>query len=131
VSEKIIIGIGSSNVTDEKNPYPFKLRKKILQEFLKNEKIESRVLSIIAVVDHPDDDVWLSKLLKKIGKVDVVIGDNEWVNQLFEKVNVPAIRIGFLDRKRLEGKVIRLLIHQKKKWKDRVPKYLIKYVTDK
>lgn len=110
---------------DEKNPYSYSLRKKIILEFLKREKLQSRVIKIVPVIDHPDDDVWLAKLLKKIGKVDVVIGDNEWVNGIFENAKTPVIRIGFLDRKRLEGKVIRKLMADHKKWKDRILPYIL------
>lgn len=124
-SEKLIIGIGSSNISDDRNPYPFGLRKKILTEFIKQENLGDRIVSVLSVLDHPDDDVWLNKLLIKTGKVDAVIGDNEWVNGIFENIQTPVVRIGFHDRERLEGKVIRKLMHQNKEWKDRTPEYLV------
>lgn len=125
ISEQITIGIGSSNIHDEKNPYPYVLRKKIILEYIKHEKLQGRVAKIVPVMDHPDDDIWLAKLLKKLDKVDVVIGDNEWVNGIFEKIKTPVVRVGFLDRKRFEGKVIRKLMNENKKWEDRILPYIL------
>ena len=125
VCDKIIIGIGSSNITDGRNPYSYRKRKQILSEFVKHEKMQNRVLKIIPIVDHPDDDVWLKILHKKIKNVDVVIGDNEWVNGIFEKAGTAVIRIGFLDRERLEGKLIRKLMDENKKWEDRTLSYIL------
>lgn len=123
--EKIIIGIGSSNVTDDANPYSYRKRKKFLEEFIKQEEIEERVAKIISIKDVPDDDKWLTMLLRKTGKIDVSIGDNEWVNGIFEKAEISVKKIGFYNREELEGTKIRELIRDKKKWEKRVPECLV------
>ena len=78
---------------------------------------------------YSTDTVWLKNLLKKTGKVDVVIGNNEWVNGIFEDANMPAIRIGHYKRSILEGTKIRRLMRENKKWQKRVPQYLLESIT--
>ena len=126
--DEIIVGIGSSNVTNENNPYSFETRKKFVDEFIKKSKIEARISKIIYIEDVPDDRDWLDLLLKKTGKVDVEIGDNEWTNGIFENAQIPVVRIGHYKREILEGVKIRNNMKNKLDWKDRVPEYLVKYI---
>lgn len=117
----IIIGIGSSNISDAKNPYSYIERKKFIQEFIKEEGIEKHVIKIVSIPDHPDDTIWLSRLIDKTGKIDASIGDNAWVNGIFERANVPVVKIGLFKRRTLEGTKIRKLMQEDGKWEDRVP----------
>ncbi len=126
--KKIIIGIGNAEGKGENNPLDWRERKKILEKFVDSEKIKERVLMIIPLVNNPSDQIWLENLIKQTGSVDVVIGNNEWVNGIFENAKIPAIRPGHLDRERLEGTKIRGLIREGKKWEDRVPSYLVPLV---
>jgi nicotinamide-nucleotide adenylyltransferase len=121
ICENIIIGIGSSNISDAKNPYSYLKRKRFVQEFINDEGISPRVVKIVAVSDYPDDSVWFSQLIKTTGKIDVSIGDNEWVNGIFENENIPIVRIGYFKRRTLEGTKIRKLIIEKGQWEDKVP----------
>lgn len=120
-AEKIIIGIGSSNAHDKDNPYDFGEREKMVTRFIEEEGITDRVIAVVSLPDVPDDSNWLSDTLKKTGKVNVVIGNNEWVNRIFEKINTPILRVGHYKREILEGKKIRKRIREHKSWQDRVP----------
>lgn len=131
ISDKIVVGIGSPNVSDEKNPYDLSTRKKFLAEFIKRANIEDKVLKIVSIPDVPDDNEWLSIANKKTGKVDVVIGDNEWVNGIYEASGIPVARVGHFKRKTLEGTKIRHHIKTKKPWKSRVPVYLVPHIEKK
>lgn len=122
--EKLHIGIGGANLDDKDNPYDSRRRVEFLEKFIKEEGLNDKIIGIIPLDNHPDDSVWLKRLLKKTGPVEVVIGNNEWVNGIFENVNIPAIRIGYLKRHLYEGTKIRDLMRNKKKWEDRVPDYL-------
>ena len=126
--DQIIIGIGSSNKKDRDNPWNARRRKKFLEEFFKKSGYENRVLKIVKVPDHPDDDIWLEKLFKKTGTFDVTIGNNEWNNGIIERHGIPAVKIGFENRDKWEGTKIRNLIENQMKWDDRVPDYLVKLI---
>jgi cytidyltransferase-like protein len=79
-ADTVIIAVGSSNIKDDKNPYSFKTRKSFVQEFIIHEKLNSKVLDIISIEDVPDDDEWFGIIEKKVKDIDVVVGDNDWVN---------------------------------------------------
>lgn len=129
--DQIIIGIGSSNITDDKNPFLINKRIKMVEEFVSHEKLEGKIKKIVSIEDDPDDDVWLEKLLKKTGKIDVCIGDNDWVSGIFENAKIPVIRPGHYKRDILEGTKIRKLMNEKKEWEDRVPTYLVQMLNRK
>jgi len=129
--EKIVIGIGSANKKSKKNPWSASKRRKILQEFIKQKGYESRVFKIINLNDNPDDDVWFQNLIKKTGPFDVTLGNNAWNNGIIERHGISVVTIGFYKREILEGKIIRDLIAKNKNWQDRVPQYLIKFLTQK
>lgn len=124
-ADKIIIGIGNATGKGENDPYNSGVRKKILKKFIKNEGIEDRIIEIVPLVNNPSDDVWYENLVNKIGKVEVAIGNNEWVNGIFEGKGVAAIRPGHYKRNILEGSKIRKLMREGKKWEARIPEYLV------
>ncbi len=128
--DKIILGIGSSNKSDKKNPYSADKRVKFLQKFIQEEKIEDKVIKILKLNDDPDDDVWFQNLYKQTGKFDVTIGNNPWNNGIIERHGIPAVEIGLYKRHRLEGIKVRNLMEKKKKWEDRVPHYLVDHIKN-
>ena len=131
ISEKIIVGIGSSQTKNKDNPFDYKQRMRMLKLFIKNEKISQYITKIVALPDTPgDDDLWLKKTLQKTGKIDVVIGNNDWVNGIFKNANIPVLVVGHYKRYLLEGKKIRKLMSKDKNWEERVPIYLKNYIKE-
>ncbi len=122
--DAIVIGIGSSNKKNEENPLRFRIRKKILLQFLGAENLQSKIVKVISIPDVPDDDEWLRLTTKKSGPIDVVIGNNDWVNGIFSRHNTRVIEIPYYKRHLLEGKKIRERMREGEIWETRVPKYL-------
>ena len=112
--ETVIVGVGSVNVQDEKNPFSFEERKDNIREALKKQNYFSRLKSIVPLDDNPNDDVWLAELLKKAGKIEVVFGNNEWPNSIFEKAGFKVIRVPLYKRNVYEGTKIRAKLKLKK-----------------
>lgn len=129
-ADTIIIGVGSSNIEDENNPYNVGQREEFVKEFLKQEGLEARVLKIVYIPDVPDDAEWFKIAEKLTGPVDVVVGDNSWVNGIYESQKIPVVEIGHHKRHILEGKKIRHQMKKKLAWKNRVPKYLHKLIEN-
>lgn len=128
--DKLVIGIGSANVKNADNPLSFEQRKLMLEKTIEEEKLKDKIIRIVAIDDYPDDDVWLQKTLEKTGTIDTLIGNNEWVNGIFEKKGYTILRLGFFKRLTYEGEKIRRLIQEGKPWEDRVPKYLTGTIKD-
>lgn len=126
--EKIYIGIGSAQILNAQNPYNKERRKKFLEEFIKEEKLGPQIISILPIDDFPDDDEWFKRLQPRIPGTDVIIGDNEWVNGIFERHGIPAQRIGHYKRHILEGTKIRERLDEGKSVSRRVPKYLKSHI---
>ncbi len=123
--DTLTIGIGSSNISDEKNPFSFEKRKQMLGKVLKEEGIEDKVKKIVGIADDPSDDVWLKNTLELTGAIDIYFGNDEWTTGIFEKAGLPVLRIPYFRRDLYEGTLIREIIKNGEDWKDRVPSYLI------
>ncbi len=128
--DTLVIGIGSTNVEDQDNPFSYEERKKMIATVIREEGLGDRVIKIVPLDDFYDDEKWFKNTIKLAGKFDVIIGNNEWVNGIFEKRGYPILRVGFYKRYLLEGEKIRQLIHVGKKWSDRIPGYLTKYIKN-
>ncbi len=125
ISDKVIIGIGSSNVKNSDNLFSFEERKKMIESVFIHEKIGDRLINIIALEDIPDDDLWLKNVLLKVQSFSVVIGNNNWVNSIFKNGGFIIHEIPYYKRYLYEGEKIRGLMREGKKWQDRIPKYLV------
>ncbi len=127
--EEIIIVICGPKMKNDDNPYSYALRKQMLERFLAEEGYKTRVKKFFSSVDIPDDYKWRDIILKKAGKVDIVIGNNdEWSNSFFEEAGMPIARTGFYKRHLFEGRKIRENMRSQKPWKTRIPKYLHKHI---
>ena len=126
--EKLIIGIGSANIKNRDNPLSFEQRKKLLDAVFKKENLVKKISKIAPINDYSDDNIWLEKTLDVIGAIDVIIGNNEWVNSIFEAKNYPILRIGLYKRYLYESQKIRELIRAGHKWSNRIPSYLVKAI---
>lgn len=108
IAKKVIIGIGSANMknTDD-NPLSAQTRELLIQRALAPYPHLRTTISIIHINDFiGDDNQWLEETKVKAGKIDVVVGNNSWVNGLLRTIGVPSIEIEF-ERTLYEGRKIR------------------------
>ncbi|MBI5122432.1 pantetheine-phosphate adenylyltransferase [Candidatus Roizmanbacteria bacterium] len=124
-ADKIIIGIGSANVSDENNPIDFETRKKIIKAVAYKEKFGNRLIKIAPLDDFFDDKKWLKNLEKQVGKFNLALGNNDWTNNILKKAGYKVMKVDYYKRSLYEGWRIRKLIKEGKKWHDRIPDYLI------
>jgi len=121
LAEKVIIGIGSVNVDDENNPYSQIDVEKMINNVLSDHQWKDRVIQIIGIPDFHDDSKWLGYINKNCLPFDVVISNNDWVTNIFKKINKPIIEIPLYRRELYEGWRIRKLMREGGEWKSRVP----------
>ena len=129
-ADRIIIGIGSANVSDENNPIDFEMRRKVIKAVAYKERFEDRLIKIVPLDDFHDDKKWLENVKKQVGDFNIVVSNNDWTNKIVEKDGFKVLRIPYYKRELYEGWRIRKLIKEGKKWQDRVPKYLISNIKD-
>lgn len=124
--DKLIIGIGSANVYDDSNPFTYEQRKRIVETVIKHENIGDKIENIVGLDDFYDDNLWFKNCLKTIvSELNVVVGNNEWTNKIFEKRNIPILRIKYYRRELYEGMKIRKLMKKEQDWRIRTPKYIV------
>ena len=126
--DTVIIGIVSTNVENSDNPWSFHARKEMLDGFLMQEGRKEKVHKIIALEDTTDE-AWTQSVLDQAKDAEVVIGNNDWVNQLLKNVGFDIVTLPYFKRYELEGQKIRMLMKGKKSWQSRVPKYIAEYIT--
>lgn len=129
IAQSFIIGIGSANISDAQNPFSFSMRKKMIEKVLHQEHMNNKVEKIVPLDDFYDDELWFKNVIKIAGTCDVVIGNNEWTNGIFEKRGYRIQRVGFYKRFMYEGEKIRVLMNQGKNWQSRIPDYLVPMVS--
>jgi nicotinamide-nucleotide adenylyltransferase len=114
---KPTIVIGSIDKHDEKNPFTFKERKKIIQAVLKAESIKAKILGL---KDYPTDKEWEQVL--KHTKFDIIFSadDYPWLQDL--KV------IKIKRHNKISATKIRFLIRHSKPWQHLVHKAAIRHI---
>lgn len=125
----LIIGVGSVNKRDLANPFSYTMRKEMIQLVLQKEHLTEFIKKIVSLEDDPDDLIWLENTLEKTGTIDAVLGNNEWVNGIFETAGYGVIRLPFYKRDLYEGIRIRELMNKGEKWNDRVPLCLKSFIV--
>ena len=129
--DEMKIGIGSVGIIDKDNFLSYEIRKKILRLAIEKEGWKEKIKKIVPLKDFNNDKLWLDHTLENVDKFDVVIGNNEWTNGLFERAGYKVLRLGFYKRYLYEGVKIRNLIKSDKPWEDRVPEYIVKLIKIK
>ncbi len=124
-ADKLVVGIGSANISDENNPMDYETRMKIVKAVIYKEKLEERLIKIVPLDDFFNDKKWLNNVKKQAGSFDLVVGNNEWTNKILEKVGFSIRRFPYFKRSLYEGWRVRKLIAENKPWEDRIPDYLI------
>lgn len=122
---KIVIVVGSINKSDEKNPFSFEERKKMLNSVLK--RYRGRY-TIIGIPDQKSNERW-TELITKNAKFDVVITRNPIVKKCLKDFEI--IEPPFYKRDKYNATNIRNAIKSGKDWKSLVPKEIIPFVKKK
>ncbi len=124
--DEIFIVIGSADKGFEKeNPFTAEERKEMLKSVLAGLKIKAK---IIPVDDVENDELWLAGILDKIRKIDAVFSNNSWVRRIFEHAGYRVESTGRYKRGVYEGKQIRRLMSEGKKWERCVPAEVVRYI---
>ncbi len=105
ISDEIVIGIGSSNVLNKENPLTSFQRHLLLERRLANEGIRDKVKNIVHLKDFQNrDGLWLKSAELQAGQIDVVVGNNPWVNSIFQNAGYKVEEVDEFDRENLSGK---------------------------
>jgi len=125
---KITIVIAGPKKIDEKNPFSFSERERMIRDVLKEEGIKD--YRICKVVDVDDDEKWIKKILK-LGKFDVAYSRNPWTIRCLKMAGIPVKKHKFYKRYSQCGREIRKRIEESREWKHLVPKKVYEYIVSR
>src|SRR5579872_456449 len=118
--EKLWIGIGSSNKSNEKrNPFTADERKEMILSSLDPET-RNRV-EIYYVPDTGDHEKWTYHVDSIVPPYDVVFSNDEFTLTLYKKRGKNIFELPLLRRDTISGTNIREMIATDKDWQDLVP----------
>jgi len=124
--DKVIIGIGSSNVSGtEKNPYDLKTRKKMIRNSLK--QFQFKNFKIIEIPDINDPPNWVNHVLSIVSDFNVIITNNPFTEKLFEEKGYFVMgTCGYDENTRISSTQIRKKMKENdESWKELVPKPVV------
>ena len=117
-SEKVIIGIGSSEEENTKdNPFSFVERREMIEKVLQKNNLSN--CEIIAIPDINDDANWVNHVTSIVGKFDTVYTGNDWVKKLFLRKGFEIKDVTII--KDLNATEIRRRIDHNEDWQEFVP----------
>lgn len=127
IAEKVIIAVGSSQESGTKdNPWDYKVRKQMVCAVVWAEGVNERVARICSCPDNPSDAKWVSEIVRRAGKFDIVVSNNEWTLRVMKEAGYQVVESGLYNRDELEGVKIRAMMRSgDTEWKSRVPKEVL------
>ena len=118
--EKLWIGIGSSNKSNEKrNPFTADERKEMILASLDPETA-ARV-EVYYVPDTGDHERWTYHVDSIVPGYDVVFSNDEFTISLYQKRGIEVVPVPLLQREMISGTNIREMIAAGKDWTGLVP----------
>ena len=129
-SEVAVIGIGSSNRYDYRNPFTFAETADMIRLVLPAQDN----YELIPVPDLDDGPRWRKMIVDLFGSLDVFFTDNPYVAHLLA-ADYPVLKpVGLVDpadRRPVDGSMVRQEMARGHGWIDLVPPEVVAYIKDK
>ncbi|VVB54822.1 Nicotinamide-nucleotide adenylyltransferase [uncultured archaeon] len=113
----VVIGSGDSSNTFE-NPFSVEERARMIAESMPNQMDRIRT---ICIDDVHDDVKWGKLVLSKVGRVDVVFSNDNWVGGIFRNMGLIVEEPPFFARNLYSGTHIKKLMREGGSWQELVP----------
>lgn len=138
--ERIVVLVGSSQVERTRdNPFSYELRRRMVECVLESEGLGRQVLGIEGLADFLESDERWGEEVKRlilpyksegVGWEEVlVVGNNEWTNEVMGEAGLSVYESGLYRRGELEGVKIRKMMRSgQEEWKERVPECVCRLV---
>lgn len=129
---KIIIGIGSSQLSNIKNdPFTSTERKQFIEAMLKKRNIEPKRYEIVEIPDVFDAKKWVNHVVSIVGEFNIVFSNSDWVRNLFlNNGYVLGKKVEIFKKKYNSTNVRKFISKSDKKWTALVPKEVVVLIND-
>lgn len=128
-ANEVVIGIGSSNRYDMRNPFTAHEAQEIIEKTLGQYKN----ISFLHIPDYghikgcEDGSCWKKKVIDSFGSLDAFVSGNEYVQELLGKeyhIINPLVE----DNELFKGSIVRYLMTTNDDWQSLVPKPVAQYL---
>ncbi len=122
----VVVGIGSSNApVSVRNPFTFEERERMVRA------VFGDTVEVLSVPDIHDPPNWADHVMKTVGPVDRVFGNDERTLDLFEDAGIPIRRTGLVARDDQKGATVRMrLAAGDRAWRDAVPPAIVSILDE-
>jgi len=133
-SDKVIIGIGSSNKYDVRNPFTAEESRDMIDSYLSKRYSNYSFLFIPDsghIPEYSGGQEWRKYVLSNFGKLDYLFTGNRYVLELLKDdycVMHPSSMIPRDDWFVISGTEVRINMARDKDWKNLVPKEVVEYI---
>jgi nicotinamide mononucleotide adenylyltransferase len=134
ISEHLVIGIGSINRYNERNPFTAEEVKAMIDSFL-SVKFTNYSFRFIPDFGHipefKDGKRWKQEIISQLGKLDLFVSGNDYVRQLLSDVYICKHPVEFIPLEKripLSGTDVRIEMAKNSNWQNLVPKEVSEYL---
>lgn len=127
-ADDVIIGIGSSNKYDERNPFTPQESRDMIELVLKN-----RRYTVVEVPDLGHGPRWRAMVLDMLGPLDLFVTANDYVKSLLEndyQVVHPVTLVAPRDRHKIDATMVRAAMARNEDWESLVPAAVARYLNE-
>ncbi|KAA0272957.1 MAG: hypothetical protein EDM79_10730 [Chloroflexi bacterium] len=140
-AEEVLIGVGSSNRYNARNPFTYEETEAMLRLVLDGidstpagDSGRSRVnYDILPVPDLDDGPRWRAMVKEMLGELDVFVTDNPYVANLMKddyRLMRPVEFLSPSERVRIDGSAVRAMMAKGERWQDWVPEQVARYIEE-
>ena len=137
-AEEVVIGVGSSNRYNARNPFTYEETESMLRltlgEAIAEDGGESRVnYKIIPIPDLDDGPRWRVMVTETLGELDAFVTDNPYVANLMKddyRLMRPVDWLPPSEHIRIDGTTVRGMMAKGERWQDWVPERVAQYIQE-
>lgn len=129
-SEHVILGIGSSNRYNPRNPFSLEETTEMLRLVIG----DGKNVSVLPIPDLDDGPRWRVMVKEMLGELDLFVTDNPYVASLMRDIyplERPVAFVPLNERIPVDGTLVRLKMARGEDWQSLVPPEIAEYITSK
>ncbi len=127
--ERVLIGVGSSNIIDYRNPFSLEDTIEMLKLALRN----YANYRLVPIPDNRDEAFWCNSVEKAFGEIDLLISANPYVKAILNdryEISHPAKFIPDEQRIPVSGTIVRRNLARGENWQELLPKEVTQYLIE-
>lgn len=139
-ADEVVIGVGSSNRYNVRNPFTFEETESMLRLVLAGLDTAAKNVpptrptvnyQIIPIPDLDDGPRWRAMVKEMLGELDAFVTDNPYVANLMKddyRLMRPVSWLPPSEHVRIDGTTVRVLMAKGEKWQDWVPERAVQFI---